>query len=451
MALGVLHALHERGRRVPGDVSVVGFDDVPEAEFFWPALTTVSQAFSTLGERAVELTLRALAGEDRPAAELVQPELVVRASTARRRAGLTPADVSVHTVSATSSGMTDDGRAGAPRSSWAPRPARSLEVLTLGATVHRLEVTGGDGVRRNIVLGHATRRRLPRRRPTTSAARSGATPTGSPVAGSSSSGRRGRGRDPRPRQPPARWTRRVRPSPLGGRRPRTGPRRAPAREPRRRPGVPRGAGRARAVRGDRRPASAIALRGDRRRGHRRQPDQPRLLQPRRRRGGHRRRPRADRARDRSTRRSTAPASRSATTHPSPARRSTSGPRPRSVRPSGTTTSRSRGRAASTTTSSLDGAGWRPAAVLESRRTATRLTVQTDQPGLQVYTGNFLDGSRPLQPAAALYRQGDGIALEPQLFPDSPEPARVAVSAAGARARPTGPRWPGSSAPVPGTR
>ena len=83
MALGVLRALHETGRSVPGDVSVVGFDDVPEAEYYWPALTTVSQAFSTLGERAVELTLRALAGEDRPAAELVQPELVVRSSTAR--------------------------------------------------------------------------------------------------------------------------------------------------------------------------------------------------------------------------------------------------------------------------------------------------------------------------------------------------------------------------------
>ena len=82
MALGLLRALHERGCAIPGEVSVVGFDDVPEAEFFWPALTTVSQAFSTLGERAVELTLRALAGEERPATELVQPELVVRASTA---------------------------------------------------------------------------------------------------------------------------------------------------------------------------------------------------------------------------------------------------------------------------------------------------------------------------------------------------------------------------------
>jgi galactose mutarotase-like enzyme len=67
---------------------------------------------------------------------------------------------------------------------------------------------------------------------------------------------------------------------------------------------------------------------------------------------------------------------------------------------------------------LDGAGWRPVAVLESPRTATRLTIRTDQPGLQVYTGNFLDGSRG-STDGGLYRQGDGIALEPQLFPDSP--------------------------------
>jgi aldose 1-epimerase len=43
---------------------------------------------------------------------------------------------------------------------------------------------------------------------------------------------------------------------------------------------------------------------------------------------------------------------------------------------------------------------------------------TDQPGLQVYTGNFLDGSTP-SARGRLWRQGDGIALEPQLFPDSP--------------------------------
>lgn len=81
MALGVLKALHEAGRSVPDEVSVVGFDDVPESAFYWPALTTVAQAFGELGRRAVELTVRALGGEERPALELATPELVVRASS----------------------------------------------------------------------------------------------------------------------------------------------------------------------------------------------------------------------------------------------------------------------------------------------------------------------------------------------------------------------------------
>ncbi len=81
MALGVLRALHERGVDVPGRVSVVGFDDVPEAAYYWPGLTTVSQEFSVLGRSAVALTLRALAGEGEPVADLVRPSLVVRASS----------------------------------------------------------------------------------------------------------------------------------------------------------------------------------------------------------------------------------------------------------------------------------------------------------------------------------------------------------------------------------
>lgn len=67
---------------------------------------------------------------------------------------------------------------------------------------------------------------------------------------------------------------------------------------------------------------------------------------------------------------------------------------------------------------IDGTGMRTAATLESPSTCTRLELRSDQPGLQVYTGNFLDGARP-STDAGLYRQGDGIALEPQRFPDSP--------------------------------
>ena len=65
-----------------------------------------------------------------------------------------------------------------------------------------------------------------------------------------------------------------------------------------------------------------------------------------------------------------------------------------------------------------GTGLRRHAVLSSGRTSTRLELWSDQPGVQVYTGNFLDGSRR-STTGARYRQGDGIALEPQLFPDSP--------------------------------
>jgi aldose 1-epimerase len=65
---------------------------------------------------------------------------------------------------------------------------------------------------------------------------------------------------------------------------------------------------------------------------------------------------------------------------------------------------------------LDGS--EPAAVLDSPTTRTRLELSTDRPGLQVYTGNGLDaarGSATGQP----YVKGAGIALEPQLFPDTP--------------------------------
>ncbi len=67
---------------------------------------------------------------------------------------------------------------------------------------------------------------------------------------------------------------------------------------------------------------------------------------------------------------------------------------------------------------LDGEGYRQVATVESARTGTRMELWTDQPGLQVYTGNALDGSLRAADRTA-YRQGDGLALEPQRFPDSP--------------------------------
>jgi DNA-binding LacI/PurR family transcriptional regulator len=82
MALGLLRALHEAGRRVPQDVSVVGFDDLPESGYFTPPLTTVRQDFPELGQRIMALVLRVLAGELDASEPLVEPLLIVRSSTA---------------------------------------------------------------------------------------------------------------------------------------------------------------------------------------------------------------------------------------------------------------------------------------------------------------------------------------------------------------------------------
>lgn len=81
MALGFLHACREQRLRVPEDISVVGFDDVPEAAHYAPPLTTVRQNFAELGRRAVAALLAELSGTPTPL-EDVSPELVVRQSTA---------------------------------------------------------------------------------------------------------------------------------------------------------------------------------------------------------------------------------------------------------------------------------------------------------------------------------------------------------------------------------
>jgi DNA-binding LacI/PurR family transcriptional regulator len=82
MALGLLRRLHEAGRDVPRDLSVVGFDDMPEAAYFPPPLTTVRQDFAELGRRCLHILLGRIEGEMGPTRVVVAPELVVRASTA---------------------------------------------------------------------------------------------------------------------------------------------------------------------------------------------------------------------------------------------------------------------------------------------------------------------------------------------------------------------------------
>jgi DNA-binding LacI/PurR family transcriptional regulator len=83
MALGVLRAFSEAGLCVPGDISVVGFDDIPEAAYFAPPLTTVRQDFGELGRRSIAHLLERI---DVPRGRrsqrvLIEPELVVREST----------------------------------------------------------------------------------------------------------------------------------------------------------------------------------------------------------------------------------------------------------------------------------------------------------------------------------------------------------------------------------
>jgi DNA-binding LacI/PurR family transcriptional regulator len=82
-ALGVYRAFAEHGLRIPEDVSVVGFNDIPEAQDFSPPLTTIRQDYRAVGAKCVELLLEQLAHgvSDDPVVELVPTSLIVRVST----------------------------------------------------------------------------------------------------------------------------------------------------------------------------------------------------------------------------------------------------------------------------------------------------------------------------------------------------------------------------------
>jgi DNA-binding LacI/PurR family transcriptional regulator len=85
LALGVLHAFTERGVRVPQDISVVGFDDIPEAAHFTPPLTTVRQDFAALGRDIMATLVEILRDEEPVITPHTAATLVVRASTAPPR------------------------------------------------------------------------------------------------------------------------------------------------------------------------------------------------------------------------------------------------------------------------------------------------------------------------------------------------------------------------------
>jgi DNA-binding LacI/PurR family transcriptional regulator len=79
-ATGAIHALKMAGRRVPDDVAVVGFDDVPFARYTSPALTTVNAPIEEVGREAVRKLVRLINGEQADALTLMRSELVIRES-----------------------------------------------------------------------------------------------------------------------------------------------------------------------------------------------------------------------------------------------------------------------------------------------------------------------------------------------------------------------------------
>ncbi|MEW7866375.1 LacI family DNA-binding transcriptional regulator [Aeromonas diversa] len=81
MVAGAISCLLERGYRIPEQVSVVGFDDIPYARYTYPKLTTVKYPIEAMGERAAELALALLDGDDMPTLpRKFEPELIVRES-----------------------------------------------------------------------------------------------------------------------------------------------------------------------------------------------------------------------------------------------------------------------------------------------------------------------------------------------------------------------------------
>jgi LacI family transcriptional regulator len=94
MVMGVMDAVRNRGLRIPDDISVVGFDNIPQASMIRPALTTVSQPLEKMGRVATQMLLDLLQHPDKEAGRIELPtQLVERDScSSPRSAGLTVSD-----------------------------------------------------------------------------------------------------------------------------------------------------------------------------------------------------------------------------------------------------------------------------------------------------------------------------------------------------------------------
>lgn len=83
MAFGAINALHRAGLRVPGDVSVIGFDNIGLSAVMMPSLTTVAQPVADVGQASVRLLLRQIAGESSSPERVVFPTTLIERESCR--------------------------------------------------------------------------------------------------------------------------------------------------------------------------------------------------------------------------------------------------------------------------------------------------------------------------------------------------------------------------------
>jgi DNA-binding LacI/PurR family transcriptional regulator len=81
LALGLLKAFHQSGLRVPEDICLIGFDNIPESSYFTPSLTTVKQDFNSVGRMAMSKVLSQLKESVSRETIMIEPELLIKEST----------------------------------------------------------------------------------------------------------------------------------------------------------------------------------------------------------------------------------------------------------------------------------------------------------------------------------------------------------------------------------